>query len=274
MSVTVRDDRVLPETRLLAIVVIPVLATAAIVLFGFPDRTADLFPWPIQAHMSSFALAVPYAAGIYYFTRVLVGRRWHRVAAGLLPVAAFVTAEGVATVLHWDRFTHDSPAFWLWAGLYLTTPFVIPFLWWRNRRTDPGTPEDADVALPTAARVAFLAGGLGMLAIAVFLLAFPTTASDGWPWPLTPLTARSTAGWFAFGLVGVVLYFERRWSAARIVVEAMLLGLVLALASVSRAWNEFETGRVTTWMFVTALAAALVLMLLLYTGMERRRRRA
>lgn len=269
----IRDDRVLLETRILAVVVVPVLLWASAVLLVFPSETEEHFAWPIKAHMSSFALAVPYLAGAYYFSRLLLDGRWHRFAAGLLPVGAFVTAEAIATVLHWDRFTHDIPAFWLWASLYLTTPLIIPLVWWRNQQTDPGTPEVHDVNLPTAARVSLLVTGVCQLSIASFLLIFPGSAIDIWPWPLTPLTARSTAGWFAFGLVGVMLARQTRWSAARVIVEAMLLGFGLAVVCVIRAWDEFDQELVTTWIFLATLAVVLVLMSVLYVAMEARRRR-
>jgi len=145
-------------------------------------------------------------------------------------------------------------------------------VWWRNRTTDPGAPETDDVVFPHAVRTGFLVAGLGQLVIALFLVLFPNAAIDIWPWPLTPLTARSTAGWFAFGLVGIMLVRETRWSAARVIVQALLLGLAIALVSVVRAWDEFDTSRVTTWVFLATLAAALVLMILLYAVMERRRR--
>jgi NADH:ubiquinone oxidoreductase subunit K len=268
----VRDDRVLPETRVFAIALIPVLLYASTVLVLLPGHTHDLWAWRIRAHMSSFALAVPYTAGIYYFVRLLLDGRWHRFAAGFLPVGTFVTAEGIATVVHWDLFTRDMPPFWLWTFLYLTTPFIVPVLWWRNRRTDPGTPEADDVVLPTFARKGFLVAGISQIAIAGFLLVFPGTATDIWPWPLTPLTARSTAGWFAFGLVGVMLARETRWSAARIVIEAMMIGFAIALVGVVRAWDEFDHGRVTTWIFLATVAAVLAFMIALYAVMEKRRR--
>jgi NADH:ubiquinone oxidoreductase subunit K len=192
---SVRDDRVLRETRVFAIALIPVLLYAATVLVLFPGHTHDLWAWRIRAHMSSFALAVPYTAGIYYFVRLLLDGRWHRFAAGV-----------------------------------------------------------------------------SQLAIAGFLLLFPGTAADIWPWPLTPLTARSTAGWFAFGLVGVMLARETRWSAARIVIEAMMIGFAIALVGVARAWGEFDQGRLATWIFLATVAAVLAFMIALYAVMEKRRR--
>ena len=266
-----RDDRLLPETRVLAATVIPALLAASIILFLFPAHTGSLFAWEIKAHMSGAALAVPYIAGAYFFLRVLTGSRWHRFGAGLLPVAAFTWVQGIATVLHWDLFNHDHVAFWAWALIYLTTPFLVPLVWWRNRATDPGTPDADDAVLPYRARLGFAAAGIGQLVIAVFLVAFPSTAIDIWPWHLTPLTARTTAGWFAFGLFFLMLLREPRWSAARVTFQALLLGLSLALVSVVRWWEEFHTERVTTWLFVFGLVALTALMAGLYAVMERRR---
>ena len=65
-----------------------------------------------------------------------------------------------------------------------------------------------------------------------------------------------------------------RWSAARVIVESMLLGLAIGLVSVARAWDEFDTGRPATWVFLTSLIALTALMAALYIGMERRRRGA
>ena len=35
------------------------------------------------------------------------------------------TLLGIATVVHWDKFSHGHLAFWLWAGLYFTAPFLV-----------------------------------------------------------------------------------------------------------------------------------------------------
>jgi hypothetical protein len=266
-----RDDRVLRQTRVLAATVIPALLAGSTILFVFPAHTGTLFAWEIKAHMSGAALAVPYIAGAYFFARVLTGSRWHHFAAGLLPVAAFTWAQGIATVLHWGLFNHDHVAFWAWALIYLTTPLLVPLVWWRNQARDPGTPDADDVEIPRAAHIGFALAGVGQLAIALFLVLFPSTAIDIWPWHLTPLTARTTAGWFAFGLFFLLLVRETRWSAARITFQALLLGLVLALVSIVRYWEEFHTERVTTWVFVVGLVTLTAMMALLYAVMERRR---
>jgi hypothetical protein len=45
MSTSERDDRVLPVTRWVAILVVPILVLAFIILYGLPDRTTDYFAW-------------------------------------------------------------------------------------------------------------------------------------------------------------------------------------------------------------------------------------
>ena len=42
------DDRVLRATRITAAVLVPVLLTAGVILYLFPDDTARLFAWPME----------------------------------------------------------------------------------------------------------------------------------------------------------------------------------------------------------------------------------
>ena len=45
-----------------------------------------------------------------------------------------------------------------------------------------------------------------------------------WPWTLTPLTARVAGAMFALpGLVGLGIALDRRWSAARIILQAQAI---------------------------------------------------
>jgi hypothetical protein len=264
------DDAVLASTRVLAVVVIPAVAVAVLVLFGFPGESGRLFAWPIKPHMSAFVLASAYAGGMYFFVRVLLARRWHRIAAGLLSIWAFVVVEAAATLLHWDRFEHGNVAFWLWAGLYFTTPFLIPLVWLRNRPADPGVPEPGDAVLPRAARVVFALMGTIQVVVALFLFLFPRTAGEVWGWSLTPLTARSTSGWFALGVLGFLLAADTRWSSARVLVESLLVSLAFLEIGIVRAWDELDTARVATWLFAGGVAAGTVFLVALYGTMQRR----
>ncbi len=249
-----RDDRVLPETRALAAFIVPFLV-AAFLLYLFPSDTGNWFAWKVKPTMTPLIMGAGYVAGAYFFTRVVLARRWHRVHLGFLPITAFTIFEAVATFRHLDRFDHGRVAFWVWTGLYVIRPVLVPLAWLRNRATDPGTPEPGDVSVPARVRTVLVAAGLVQLAVAAVLLVSPSTMIDIWPWTLTPLTAGVLGGWFALpGVVAVMMGTDGRWSAIRITLESQLIGLGLILIGVARAWNDFDTSNAVTYVFVGGLA--------------------
>lgn len=268
------DDRILPETRWLAVFIIPFLVAAFIILYVWPQNTAQLFAWTIKPTMTPMTLAAAYFGGIYFFTRTALAQRWHEVQAGFLAVTAFASLLGIATILHWDRFNHQHISFVTWALLYFTTPFLVIVVWLRNRRADPGAPESNEVIVPLALR-RFL-GSVGAIALVVSALLFlqPALMIRLWPWMLTPLTARVMGAMFALpGVVSVSLARERRWSAARIVLEAQGLSFALTLIAAVRARGDFAPSSPVTWVFVGGLSVLLAAVGALYASMEWRRRR-
>jgi hypothetical protein len=196
-------DRVLPATRVLSIAIIPFLLAAFVVLYFWPsaDDTGRLFAWRIIPPFTAMTLAAVYLGGAYFFFRAACAEQWHTVGGGFLSVGLFASVMGIATILHWSLFIHTNVAFWLWAGLYFTTPFLVFAVWWRNRREQPPS-ATGDLLVPTsAARLIGLAGVLAAVA-GVVLFLFPALAIDIWPWTLTPLTARVMSAIFALGAVG------------------------------------------------------------------------
>ncbi|HEY7628066.1 MAG TPA: hypothetical protein VH761_13410, partial [Ilumatobacteraceae bacterium] len=117
-----RDDRVLPATRVLAAVIVPFLVVAFVVLYPWPGDTRRWFAWTIKPTMTPMVLGSAYIGGAYFFVRAYGARQWHTVMAGFVPVTLFASCLGIATIVHWDKFNHDHVAFWIWAGLYFTTP--------------------------------------------------------------------------------------------------------------------------------------------------------
>ncbi len=249
------DDRVLAFTRGLAAAIVPFLLVAFGVLYPRPDAATRLFAWPIRPGMTAMTLGAAYLGGAYYFTRVAFARRWHTVKAGLPPVALFATLLGVATVVHWDRFSHRHVAFWLWAGLYFTTPVLVAVAWWRNRRYQR-PPAPGDPLIPAAATVGLAVTGVAALLTGAALTLFPATVAGWWPWPLTPLTGRVTGAVLCLGSAGLGALWERRRSAARIPLQVAALMLVLLVAAGIRAHPQFAGGRVLTWVFVVGFGAA------------------
>jgi hypothetical protein len=160
-----RDDRVLPFTRGLSLFIVPFLVVAWVILYLFPDHTARIWAWPIPTTMTSMVLASAYLGGAYFFARVFRERRWHHTGTGFLAVTMFATLLGITTLLHWNKFLHSHLAFWLWAGLYFTTPFLVIGAWLVNRRY-AAPPAQGDVLLRPAERWVIAVIGLAALVTA------------------------------------------------------------------------------------------------------------
>jgi hypothetical protein len=256
-----RDDRVLATTRALSAFIAPFLLVAFVLLYGFPGETARLWAWPIQSHMTSMLLASAYLGGCYFFLRVLlVERHWAAVRMGFVSVALFATLLGVATILHWDKFAHGKVAFWLWAGLYFTAPFLVVAAWLTNQRYAAQPAPDAP-RLGGVPRVAV--AGLGALAVLTGAVLFvaPGWAVTVWPWPLTPLTCRVVGATFCLGAAGLGVLPDDRWESVRLMRTVQLVMFALILVAVVRARHEFLTERPLTWVlgvgFVGLFAASL-----------------
>jgi hypothetical protein len=263
------DDRVLLLTRLTAAAVVAVLVLAVITLLGFPDRTGDLFAWKIKAQMTSMMLGAAYGSGAYYFLRVVLARRWHTVSIGLLAISGFAWLMEIATLIHWDVFIRGHWPFILWIVVYSITPLLVPLVWLLNRRADPGTPDEVDAQIPALARLGLAGWGVTTLGMTTFMYLAPHAAISIWPWPLTPLTSRVVGAWFVLSLAGLLLARDGRWSSARVLVQALLLASVLTLIGVGRTWDEFDTSRPFTYVFLAAFGLGPALLGWLYVTMER-----
>lgn len=254
-----RDDHVLIETRVVAAIVIPVLLLAFVILYLNPDQTDQHFSWTIKPAMTPIAMGAGYLMGAYFFARVLTTSRWHRVAAGFLPITAFTVVMAIATILHWDRFHHGTLAATLWIILYAVTPFLVPFLWYRNQTRANDEPEPDDLMMPAwTPWVSRLAGGVITLA-GLAILMLPDLAIQLWPWQLTPLTARVIAGWLMLpGIGALYLARETRWSGWRVVVEATTVGSIALFIGIIRAWNDWNTTNPFSVIIASGVGVALM----------------
>ncbi len=255
-AVSRRDDAVLALTRALSAVIIPFLVVAFLVLYPVPTATRRWFAWEIKPTMTPMVLGAAYLGGAYFFARAVRAQAWHAIKAGFVPVALFASTLGVTTVLHWDRFNHDHVAFWLWAGLYFTTPFLVLAVWWRNRARDLG-PAPGEPVLGPAVRLVTGVIGLAALAFGVFMIGWPAAAIDVWPWVLTELTARVMGAVLMLGVVGLGIYADPRPGTARLMLEVAAIMIALILAAAMRAREEFITSRPLTWLLGAGLIAVL-----------------
>ena len=258
MATTPRDDRVLPGTRILGAVIVPFLLVAFALLYFFPDDTRHWFAWDVQPTITPLIMGAGYIAGAYFFVRVARETQWHRIQVGFLPVTAFTLFMAIGTFNHLDRFATAHVAFWIWVGLYVVTPVLVPLAWARNRKTDPRTPEPP---LPRGVRPLLLTVGGGQSLVALVLLLSPSTMIEHWPWLLTPLTAQTLGGWFALpGVTALMMGLDGRASAIRITLESQLIGLALILLATVRAWEDIDTANALAYVFVAGIAALFALL--------------
>jgi drug/metabolite transporter (DMT)-like permease len=202
-------------------------------------------------------LASAYLGGFWFFVCVLRERRWAAVKLGFPAVALFATLLGVATVVHWEKFSHGHVAFWLWAGLYLTAPFLVAGAWVANTSVSapPGDDEDR---LGVVARWAVGAVGLGALVTGMAMFLSPATMMPIWPWALTPLTCRVVGAIFCLGSAGLGVVRDPRWVTVRLMLQVEVLMVALMGVAAVRARDELLTGRPLTRLMLVGFVAVLV----------------
>jgi hypothetical protein len=257
--------------RAFAAVSAVLLFLAGFVLYVFPADTDRFFAWTIRPTMTAMLMGAGYLAATVFFVRLLRETRWHRVALGFPAIIVFSACMTIATALHWDRFNHEHPAFWIWVVGYAVAPFLVAGLWLVNRRADAALELD-DVVVPPVFRVLLVIGGIGAIALAVACIVAPSAIIPIWPWQLTPLTARVIGGWLSVpGLIALAIAIDGQWSSARYLVQCLILGLVLLLVAIGRVGTELDSGPGTS-VIIVGTAAALGFSAALYVAMERRRR--
>ena len=272
LEMIMKDDRILLQTRIVLIVVVPFLLLAFLILYFFPDLSGQRFAWEIKPHMTALFIGSGYLGGAYMFIFAIFGRRWHRVAGAFPPVTSFTIAMLLATFLHWDRFDIHHFPFQLWLILYIITPFLVYYLWHRNRITDPGTPEPDDIRVPGILRKAFLIFGVAAILWAIFMFILPQTAIFIWPWKLSPLTARILGGWFSLlGVGGIYTSRDMRWSAWRIPLQSITLWAALVLAGAFFNPGDFPGGVLNS--FTVGTAISIIMLVIFQVGMEIQQRK-
>jgi hypothetical protein len=238
-----KNDSIYPFTRIVAVIVVPFLWLAFLILFFFPDSTGERFAWAIKPHMTSMYIGAGYLGGSWLFVNAVFGKHWHRIQGGFLAITTFTWFMLISTFLHWDRFSHGKLGFDLWLILYIVTPFLVPALWFYNRRTDSGQPEESDLIIPLVIRgIIGLVGTVGLVFVVIGFL-IPDFAIRIWPWTLTPLTARIMTGWIALLSVGTFsMAADPRWTAWRTPLESIVIWHILVLIATIMSASDFTQG--------------------------------
>lgn len=268
-----KDNRILPLTRIVAILVIPFLWLAFLILFFYPEQTGEHFAWLIKPNLTSLYIGAGYLGGSWLFVNMLIQKRWHRVQGGFLPITTFTWFMLFATLLHWDRFSHGRLGFTLWLILYAVTPFLVPFVWRRNRNADTGQPEDSDAVVPPV--IVWTMRVIGIVALGTVLVGFfsPEALIRIWSWALTPLTARIMCGWIALlGVGAFTISTDRRWTAWRVPMQSIFIWHVLALVAMFMNPADLTMG-FFHW-YPLAVVAMVSGIAVIYFMMEKKRKTA
>jgi hypothetical protein len=269
------DNRITLETRIIAGLVILVLVLAFLILYVWPNYTDRYFSWTIVPHTTSILIGAGYLAGAYFFARVITERKWHRVQAGFPAITVFTIAMLAATILHWSRFHQGTSAFYLWTVLYVVTPFLVPFLWWRNQAGVSHELEEHDLRFSGFVRG--LLGGVAVVGALACLIMFikPTLLINGAPWKLTPLTARVFSGWSMLTFMTVLtIAYDGRWSATRILLQSAMLGQALTLIAMPRIWNDLNHTKVMAYVFIAGLSLSFIVFIFIHLWLDQASRKS
>ncbi len=252
-------DEMAPFTKWLALLILPFLVVASVLLYLLPTETELLFAWTIQPTLTAMLLGSAYLGGIWFFVHVVWQIRWHRVRHGFPSIVVFASLAGVATLLHIDRFHAGHVSFITWLVLYLVTPFLVLGALLANRQSDDGLAEEGDFRIPFRVRV--MLGSLGVLALLVGLALFlvPQAFLSTWAWDLTPLTGRIVGAVLTLpGMVNLWLFFDERWSAFRWIYQAQLFSLSFIALALVFARGDLEWSRPAAPLFVTGIVLSLL----------------
>ena len=237
---------------------------AFVVLFGRAGSTDRYFAWTIQPPATAAFLGAAYAAGCVLV--VLGLRRGTREAVWTpyVTILIFTVVTLAATVLHLDRFHFRSAgsiarlAAWLWLAVYVVVPVtMVASLLGRSGTDRP--PERRPTRVPRLVAVLLAVQGVTFLGLGLVLFVVPASERVLWPWPLTPLTARSVAAWLiAFG-VGALMAL-RTGDLARLDVPAWSYAVlaVLQLVVLARYPGEVRWTGLAAWAYVAVLVSILV----------------
>lgn len=258
MTGPARDDME-PLTKWLALLILPFLVVASVLLYLFPAETEQLFAWTIDPPLTAMLLGSAYLGGIWFFVHVVWQSRWHRVRHGFPAVVVFAGLAGVATLLHLDRFHAGHISFITWLVLYLTTPLLVLGALLANRRSDGGLAEEGDYRIPFRLRAALGALGALSLLVGAALFLVPQAFQPIWAWELTPLTGRIVGAVLTLpGMVNLWLFVDERWSAFRWIYQAKLFSLSFIALALVVARGDLQWARPAAPLFVAGIVLSLL----------------
>lgn len=243
----------------------PVRAWLAVeVLFGVgavlaiglsPANTQTNFAWPIQSVVMAAVLGGFYITSAPLFLLPLLAKRWEMIRVMILPTAIFSTAQLVATFLHWDKFSVGTVPFYVWFASYLLPPpiFISAYVW--HQRQAASSPAASHDRLPAGLYWLLAIGGSGLTLGAVVVFIFPGLLIPVFPWPLTPLTARSLCAWLmAVGAIMLSMARENDRTRTRLATPMFIMLLPVLLLQMVRYADQVNWSSPVLWLSLILLA--------------------
>lgn len=234
---------------------------AGIQLFGFPDRTDEIFAWTIKSRMSATFLGACYLAASVLALLSAREATWSRARLGVPGVLAFVWLTLGATLLHLDLFHLDEGgaraqiAAWTWLAIYVVEPPLLLLAFVLQLRTAGGNPARRD-PLPSPYRGLLLVQAAALLALGSVLFAIPLGVAEIWPWKLTELTGRAIASWLvAVGGLLAAIAWEGDRTRIRLGVYMLVAFVALQAIALARAVGEVDFGSAAAVIYLAALAS-------------------
>ena len=195
---TSRHDTFLPKARgLVWILFVLALANGGFLYF-VPQLAETHYAWAIKPPINAAFMGAGYTAGIVATALALFKAKDWRSIRPLFP-GFFVLGLSlfVATLLHANRFKWDYALTWVWTFVYFGIPFGSSLIWFWHERIDNKLAA-RDPRLNLIKNLSLFAG-IVLTAIATLLYFTPQLFLEIWPWQITPLLARTFAGWYFLG---------------------------------------------------------------------------
>ncbi len=214
-----------------------------------PADTETNFAWPIQPVVMAAVLGAFYITSAPLFLLPLFAKRWEMIRVMILPAAFFCVAQLAATFIHWDKFSVGTIPFYVWFASYLLPPpiFIGAYFW--HERKSVSDSKAAGDPLPSRINQLFMFCG-GLLTIfSILVFIFPNLLIPGFPWKLTPLTARSLCGWLiAIGTLMLSVSRENNKTRSKLAAPMLILAFPVLLIQLTRFSNEVNWNAPTLWL--------------------------
>ncbi|MEM9786770.1 MAG: hypothetical protein AAF801_09745 [Pseudomonadota bacterium] len=253
-------SKVLPALRIWFVVEVVFASFGLISVAYDPANSAQNFAWRIEPAVTAAMIGGFYMAIAPILILGIVAKSWENLRVIVIPALVFTAMLLIATWLHWANFLHGTPAFWLWFISYLTPPFafgMLYFLQWRKQQ-----PVINQLPMSMAFLGLLIVLGLIITAEGIYTFLNPAHFMEGQAFSVTPLTARTLAGWMM--ALGLMLLF----SAAEGAFERVRIGapfLVLAFPCLWLQMARFPAQ--VDWTHPRLLAMGTVLLLCSLAGL-------